>query len=398
LFVPLLFFVFPSISFTFVSMVYTYTLNLDVSPQDRWTNLFSGPNNAYTKLLVRASWIPFYVGCVLTMVSIGVWLMCQCFPSNLIFALARFIACTAVWCLTGMFFAGRLIAFGAAWFVKGMYYKELWGISKCTGVHLNLLIFMQFGYEWMSACTTAIVCVGDRLVMFRTMDWMIPMLKGMTIRVRGVKNNRLVFQGITWCGCVTLYTGISHHEKDPFGVAMNCRKSSTPFIYFPFNMFSFLQGRRCSGYAIRHVLENNMSCIEATAYLSRQKYISPSYMTLVSRQGGRVMAHGRLLFGSTNETFISRFVSKEEVNKDNGQMMCQPNHDWWLEDSQVSWWQNRTHTLDRRDFVFQLSTVYDTLDGVFNTFLRPPVKTNDTIYACILDPCDPEKSDIPIIV
>jgi len=341
-------------------MTDSYTLNLDLPPQDRWTNLFTGSNKPYRKMLVKASWIPFGVGTGLAAASLGVW---YAWPATLLVSLivCPFIVC--IWVLTILFFLARLIAVGAACCGRGHYYRELWGISQTTGVPLNLLLFMQFGYEWMSACTTVIVLLEGRPVMFRTMDWRISMLKGMTVRVKAMKNGQLIFQGVTWCGCVTLYTGISYHEKEPFGIAMNCRKTYTPLIYFPWNMFRFLQGKRCSGYAIRHVLEHQMSWAEATAYLSRQAYISPSYMTLVGNAGGRIMAHGRF-----QDDFHSLFVDKDDIG--GGQVMCQPNHDWWLPDENVSWWQNLTHSLDRRDFVECLPTIYASSGAIFDSFFE----------------------------
>lgn len=368
-------------------MVRTFVLNLDLEPSKRWKALFH-PSSPYKASLHKAAWIPFVVGSILGLVSYGAyWLSPYLYlglaPAHL--GLIWWVLYTILLATTFLFWFARIVSFLAWTFCPSLCYRdELRGLAEASGISPPLLLFMQFCYEWMSACTTAIVILEDHLVMFRTMDWKLPILKELTVEVEGRRDQKTVFRAVTWLGCLSIYTGVSCHPTDPFGIAMNCRKSPSPWIYFPRNLMNLLLGKRSTGYVIRETLEGGMSYTQAKAYLTRQGFISPSYMTIVSPRQASVFAFDAPLFRS-RRLLAQRGIMIDALRLAR-QTICQTNYDWWVPDNKVSWWQNFTSSLERRDAAHRQPILFMTIDQVFESFDNPPIRKTDTIYSCVLDP------------
>ncbi len=136
-------------------------------------------------------------------------------------------------------------------------------------------------------------------------------------------------------------------------------------------------GKKSASYALRHVLEKEMGYVEAIAYLTRQDYINPSYMTLFSPsdQRGIVLANGRQRGPLRTHSF----------DLSSPKRLVQTNHDWWDEPS-VSWMQNLTASTQRKNIILNAPSSYETCEKAICSYFQGPVNASSTIFVCLLDP------------
>ena len=364
----------------------SFVINLE--DENRWAPVFQ--DSKYIEALKKASWIPFYIFCVLSTLSFGLCYLSFFSPAPLFLRFIFAPFATVFGCLFICFRLGRFLSFYGFYFGNPRYKKEIAYLADQTGVEGSLLLFMQFCYEWMSACTAVGLSIEGAPVMFRTMDWKLPILKKLTILLEVRKDGKPLYRAVTWVGCVSIYTAIAYPPDErhpPWIVAMNCRKTNP--LYLPRNLLRLVMGKSSPGYAIRHALDSGMSYEEVLAFFTRQDYISPSFMTFVGARRPltrpstdycphvSVMAH---LANFGEETFRMRSSYLDAPD----QCLLQTNHDWWDEPHKVSWWQNFTKSVPRKQKVLSLMRSFTSVTDLMDTLLVEPVHRPDTIYASVL--------------
>lgn len=90
------------------------------------------------------------------------------------------------------------------------YHGEIQGISRVLGLPFIDVLAMQLVHEMHACCTSVVVAPSQSAppVHLRTMDWDMPELKGLTIQVNFVTDNRVVANAVTWAGFVGVLTGM----------------------------------------------------------------------------------------------------------------------------------------------------------------------------------------------
>lgn len=215
-----------------------------------------------------------------------------------------------------------------------------------------------------SACTSTVFKHGDRNLHYRTMDWEMDHLRDLTVEVDFVKDNVLIYKGVTWVGYVGLMTGIS---SERYSVALNYRRSDGSILG---NLCRTLSQKWPVGYIIRDIMEEKCNRKQAESILTNAKLISPCYITLCHEDKSCVIIRD----------------PDECVDKYHGDTLVQTNIDpeCYDENKDILW------SIERRDKVNNIIAndiqKCQTDDDIFNTFNVFPVSNPTTIYTTLMDP------------
>jgi len=353
----------------------TFKIRFDVPPPLRYIPLAYH----FKDTLVKASKIPLYLGGVLSALTLFGYYVYASYS-----ILLGGLIMVPFGVLTLSYWLGFVTAFFVSIFKTYTYRDEIECFANVCQVSPTTFLFMQFCYEWLAACTTASVKVGDRNLLFRTMDWRIPLLKNLVCKLEFYDGDRLVYTTVSFAGCVSVQTGVSVSQG--WACAINCRRT-VPW-YFPLNLVRVWMGKKSASYVLRHVLEKEMGYVEAIAYLTRQDYINPSYMTLFSPsdQRGIVLANGRQRGPLRTHSF----------DLSSPKRLVQTNHDWWDEPS-VSWMQNLTASTQRKNIILNAPSSYETCEKAICSYFQGPVNASSTIFVCLLDPSQANDATIPFL-
>jgi hypothetical protein len=162
----------------------TYKINLDLDPSDRWKQVMFDYKDLFIEAMNNMESI---------MAEFGI------LGGAINFASA--IACKI---MNGI-----------------MYREELQSISNISGIPLHKLVLCQICYEMFAACTSVVI-KGHNNIHFRTMDWEMEFLKKITIKVQFMKNDKYLFEAITWVGYMGIVTGMSKKHS----IAVNYRRAN----------------------------------------------------------------------------------------------------------------------------------------------------------------------------
>jgi hypothetical protein len=92
--------------------------------------------------------------------------------------------------------------------------RELYGISKATGVEMYLLVAFNVLLDLFMACTSGGVRIRDddkaKMVHFRTLDWSMEPLREVIVQLEFVEKvgGPVIARSVTYAGFVGLLTGI----------------------------------------------------------------------------------------------------------------------------------------------------------------------------------------------
>lgn len=156
-----------------------------------------------------------------------------------------------------------------------MYESEIKEIAKILEITFVECLLFQLTYELCSACTSGILKCDDKDVMIRSMDWELPELKSLTVRIKVVENDKHLFDAISWAGFTGIFTGI---RPNKYAIALNYRRSSNP--NFITNIMSVFKGYYPNAFFLRRLLSE---CDDEESVKS-VKLISPSYITILSNK------------------------------------------------------------------------------------------------------------------
>lgn len=166
-----------------------------------------------------------------------------------------------------------------------MYHNEIDEIAKILEISFAECLLLQLTYEAFSACTSALVEVDHQMVHFRTMDWALPELKDITIRIKMYDGDRYLFEAISWAGFVGILTGIKPHK---FTISLNYRRSKGGSLFD--NLKMLITGAYPSSYFIRELLSNDVSLL---ANIKQVDLISPAYFIVMSDEFSGVIIRDR---------------------------------------------------------------------------------------------------------
>lgn len=168
---------------------------------------------------------------------------------------------------------------GFSTFADILYEDELRSISKRADIPFTKLVLMQLCYEFFSACTSIVTNVDGRNVHYRTMDWEMPVLKHLTVKLKFYKDNELLYEAVSWAGCVGIMTAMVPKE---YSIALNFRLSNGNIVS---NIFKMFKSKWLVSYAIRYVLDSGYDFAKAHHFLTKAQLISPCYFTLCNPRG-----------------------------------------------------------------------------------------------------------------
>lgn len=172
------------------------------------------------------------------------------------------------------------------------YTEELRGIAKTTGkfgISYKDLVFFNTALDYLARCTSVIAMTSDGPILMRTLDWDMPFLKRLAIRVAFYRNGVPVYQGVTFLGCVGLLTAM---KSDIFALSYNFRKTSTK------GSFSYLKecyfGKETMSFLLRDVCSSASSVESAESMIRDSAVVCSGYITIcgVRRSQCQVIAKG----------------------------------------------------------------------------------------------------------
>jgi len=257
-------------------------------------------------------------------------------------------------------------------FDKLMYREELRSISFYSGFPIDKLILMQICYEMFSACTSLVMNNGkegdeNMNIHFRTMDWEMDFLKELTIHVKFIKDDNIVFEGITWAGYVGIVTGMS----SSYSLAVNYRRSNGTLLG---NVFRTMTMKWPVGYLVRYILEQDMNINRAMRVLENTQLISPCYITICPSSGNAfvlIRDCDKLIKRRSFDTGKSYLV---QTNCDN------------LDDiNDIMWSKQRINTVNKIMETCQVDEKQE-FKELYKMFFKHPIINPFTIYSSLLVP------------
>lgn len=158
------------------------------------------------------------------------------------------------------------------------YEKELMSISNLTGIPFGKLVILQIMYELNACCTSAIYLQSDgKPVHLRTMDWDLPELKKLTVKLNFIKDNKLVFSGISWAGYIGVLTAM---KPDTCSISLNFRRCGDGLLV---NLKNLVLSKWPAGYLIRELMTNETEYTKIIDYLMTSSLVAPCYFVICGR-------------------------------------------------------------------------------------------------------------------
>uniref|UniRef100_A0A8C2Q3U6 Acid ceramidase n=1 Tax=Cyprinus carpio TaxID=7962 RepID=A0A8C2Q3U6_CYPCA len=264
---------------TFKGDVSWYTVNLDLPPSKRWTDIITDKKNEVSSYVTVSS------------------LMVDTLPYP--------------------------------------FNEEIRGIASVSGVPLGEVVLFNIFYEVFTVCTSLVAeDVNGNLIHARNLDfglfmgwdlknrsWIITeKLKPLVVNIDFRRNNQTVFKSTNFAGYVGMLTGIHPHS---FTLTMNERFSLDGGYI---GILEWILGKRDGmwmSFLTRSVLENATSYESAKALLSDTKLLAPAYFILGGNQPGQACIITRSRTHSINPL---------QLDVKNGRWyVLETNYDHWKE-------------------------------------------------------------------
>ncbi|GAA6094963.1 acid ceramidase [Tachysurus ichikawai] len=248
---------------TFGGAVTWYTVNLDLPPSKRWTELITDKKN---DLIIMVQAIKDLADALV--------------PSGRL---------------------EELIDQGLPLMIDTLPYpfnEEMKGIATASGVPLGEVILFNIFYEVFTVCTSLVAEDPEgNLIHARNLDfglflgwdkknhsWVIPdKLKPLVVNVDFRRNNSTVFKSTNFAGYVGMLTGV---QPNSFTLTMNERFSLDGGYI---GILEWILGKRDGmwmSFLTRSVLENATSYAQAQKLLSDTKLLAPAYFILGGNRSG----------------------------------------------------------------------------------------------------------------
>jgi hypothetical protein len=249
------------------------------------------------------------------------------------------------------------------------YEKEIEEISKILDMSFNECLLMQLTYEFCTACTAAVVTSDFGHVFIRTMDWDLPELKDITVKIRvvdrrpeggGGPQGRHIFEAITWAGFVGIFTGI---RPGKYAVALNYRRSSNPSLLD--NMLSIFKGYSPNSFFIRDLLTND----DVPDRIKTVKLVAPAYYTIMGDRNFVVIRD--------REDYFEKW-GDDEPGSGGAATLIQTNCDGEDDPTDIMF----SH--ERERYMYPVLKACHSLDAIIKHINQHPIKNKSTIYTVIM--------------
>lgn len=341
-----------------------YVIDLGIAPEHRWDHVLGATDPEH----IRA-YVPFIDESL--RVEFGGFLGGMILPS--VFWLLSLFAC----------------------FFDTEYIREMRGIARHTekyGLTFSKLFQLNFGYDFLAACTSGVIRIGGEMWHLRNMDWgreqkTAQVMRDCTIEVAYERDGREIYRGTTWIGFVGLLTGISRHAEQPYTVSLNYRRITGNNIW---NILRFFRGIGPITFLIRRELQADNGSVSAMRNLYRYELMAPCYLIFGTPHMGQCQERDR--YNSSKNYVYKCEDGVLMTNIDSGVEEVDPK---WADGDDLL-----LNALDRRAcFIDAVRRVFpdrvtnerlhereDKIDALFKVMRTPPVFNGQTIYTVIMSP------------
>lgn len=253
---------------------------------------------------------------------------------------------------------------GYSSFGQAIHYEEIKSISDILHIDIEKVILLQLCYEMFAACTSAMFKFKGRNIHFRTMDWPMTFLKYVTVRLEFQRKGRTVFKAVSWLGYVGIFTGVA---PEKYSVALNYRRNDDSIFN---NVARAMTLKWPAGYMLRHILENEYNFKDAMNMIQEAQLIAPCYITICPDIGSSY-----LIIRDRDKTYQKRKSSKLLVQTNIDPDKVKPNILYSIERNEYA-----------RNTIRKKVNKWTNFEDIKKDLLKHPIKNNDTIYYCIIDP------------
>ncbi len=305
----------------------TFTIDLDKSPETRWTEVISLYRNDILKVLKET----------------------ENMLGNQYF----------LWMATKFF--SLLANVGLV-----LYDRELQGIAQILDLPIGKVAMLQLAYEFCTCCTSILVKDDNKVYHFRTMDWEMKSLKPITVNVKFIKNGNTILKGTTWPGYVGILTAMKPNE---YSISINYRRLNESFLK---NIYYGLTSCWPISFLVRHVLTECNNYKEAKYILEEANLMAPVYIIISGKNEGCIITRDRI-------------KSVEPLNMKDNDILVQTNIDHWRDDDIEHNWQDIDNSRERRKYAYTWLKNYAKIDiinkeMIWNLLYSKPIYARDTLY------------------
>ncbi|XP_065110587.1 acid ceramidase [Paramisgurnus dabryanus] len=334
---------------TFKGDVSWYTVDLDLPPSKRWTEIITDKKNEMVSMIqairdLADAFVPS--GKLIDLVDKGLPLMVNTLPYP--------------------------------------FNEEIKGVASASGVPLGEVVLFNIFYEVFTVCTSLVAeDLNGNLIHARNLDfglfmgwdmknrtWIITeKLRPLVVNIDFRRNNHTVFKSTNFAGYVGMLTGI---RPNTFTLTMNERFSLDGGYI---GILEWILGKRDGmwmSFLTRSVLENATSYENAKAMLSDTKLLAPAYFILGGNQTGQAC----IITRSRTQS-----IHPLELDVKNGRWyVLETNYDHWkaplfLDDRRTPAMKCMNQTTQTN---ISVKTVYDVLS-------TKPVLNKLTAYTTIME-------------
>ena len=323
-----------------------YSLNLDLEPQDRWTNILSGYKDdlkalyKYMKELVGSDFL----------------------------------------------FLVSILGGGADKFIPHPYREEMEGVASAGDVSLGEVVLANVIYEMTAfnksrlldsgkACTSIVAeAVNGTIYHGRNLDYSLAtVLRNLTITVDFQSGGKTLYTGTTYAGIVGLFTGQRPHA---YTISLNERDKG---VWWQNILEALSKGTNSiASFLIRDILgDSTLSFDDAVDSLSYRPLIAPCYLIIggLGNNEGAVITRKR-----TQDLDIWR------LDAENGE--------WFLVETNYDHWTPPPPSDDRRDPAIKAMNEAGrgnvSASTLYHVLSTPPVLNNNTAFTVTMAASIPE--------
>lgn len=329
----------------------TYVINLDLPPEERWSELMRDKKEKALELLqdIKNYSASFFHGKLFKLIDIYLPKMAKTLPEP--------------------------------------YLSELQGIAKVTNLPLGEITLYNIFYEVFSVCTSIIAQGADgRLFHARNLDfglflgwdvknhtWLTTeALRPLVVELDFQRNNQTVFKSVNFAGYIGVLTGM---KPNRFTLTLDERFSlDGGFV----GIIRWLMGDRTanwSGFLMRDVLDKAPGYPEALSILTTSKLLAPVYFIL----GGNVSEQGAVITRGRNDADVW-FMGRGSVSQTSTWYLVETNYDHWS--TPPFYDDRRTPAIHCLDAVGRQNI---TIPAIFNVLSTRPVLNKLTAYTTLME-------------
>ena len=309
-----------------------YTIDLDKNPYDRWTHIMPKYTDDIKQLIDTAlNELPYMFSTIV-----------KYFGRNYFNTIPLYI---------------------------GDYGKEIMGISNITNIQLYEITIYNIFYEIFSLCTSSIINIDDYVIHGRNLDFglfmngVVPILKRLSIDVKFVRNNKVIYQAHTFAGYVGIFTGMKPYR---YSITINQRFILNGGYMGIFRWFYNMKPK-WNSFIVRDILEGDYTYYQAAEILQKIELVSPIYYIIAGTEYNQGLLITR-----------NRYYEEKPLYLNSTSYLIQTNHDHW---EKPYYFDDRITPAIR--FMNKYKHTYDNMLKFLST---KPILNILTIYSSIMIP------------